>query len=100
MRHAAYLPVLAVLTACTVVPPEAWTFDPTRPVPREVLPAAEAAALTDRLAQLQLQRNEIRAAIAGEPDASRRQAHYIRLDQVTKELSPLERRLARVASAR
>jgi hypothetical protein len=100
MRIPVCLPVLTVLTACTVVPPQAWTFDPTQPQPRLALPTADLAALTDRVAQLQLQRNEIRARIATEPDARKRQGHYAQLHSVGMELSPLERRLATVAAAR
>ena len=101
MRITACLPVLALLTACaTVVPPQAWTFDPAQPQPKVVLPTAEVVALTDRVAQLQVQRHEIRARIASEPDAWNRQALYAQLHSVGVELSPLERRLASVASAR
>lgn len=101
MRNAVCLPVLALLTSCAaVVPPQAWTFDPTQPQPRLALATAEVVALTDRVAQLQLQRNEIRARIAMEPDVWKRQGYYLQLHSVGMELSPLERRLATVASAR
>jgi len=100
MRIAVCLPVLALLTACSVVPPQAWNFDPTQPRPKASLSPPEVAALTDRLAQLQLQRNEIRARIATEPDVWKRQEHYAQLHSVGSELSPLERRLAAVAAAR
>ena len=100
MRHAIPCVFLALLGGCSVVPREAWTFDPTHPAPKVVLPVQEATALTDRLAQLQLQRNEIRARIASEPDARVRLSLYGQLHSVGMELSPLERRLSTYASAR
>jgi hypothetical protein len=100
MRIAASLAVSALLTACSVAPPQAWTFDPTRPQAKASLPMNELVALTDRVALLQLRRNEVRARIAAEPDAFRRQALYADLHSVGVELSPLERQLARLSSAR
>ena len=100
MRIALPCVLLALLTGCSAVPREAWTFDPTHPVPRPALPVPEAAALTDRLAQLQLERNDIRSRIAAEPHAHARQRLYEQLHSVGMELSPLERRLATYASAR
>ena len=101
MRLAVLFPILAGLAGlagCSVVPSQAWNFDPTRPQPKAMLAAAEAAALTDQVAQLQMQRNQIRADIAVEPDIWKRQAHYTRLHQAGVELSPLERRLAAAAA--
>ena len=100
MRIAISCAVVAVLAGCSVVPPQAWTFDPTQPQAKPSLEMAEAVALTDRTAQLQLRRNEIRAQIASEPDARRRLALYETLHRVGMELSPVERRLAGVAAAR
>lgn len=100
MRIAIYLPALALLTACAVVPPQAWTFDPTQPQPKPSLEMAEVVALTDRTAQLQLERNSIRAQIANERDARARLGLYEALHRVGMELSPLERRLSSVAAAR
>jgi hypothetical protein len=100
MRIAVCHPGLALLTACSVVPPQAWTFDPTQPQAKPPIGMAEAVALTDRTAQLQLQRNAIRARIANEPDARNRLPLYESLHRVGLELSPLERRLAGVAAAR
>ena len=101
MRNTICLPLLALLAACApVVPPQAWTFDPTQPQPKLALSTAEAAALTDRVAQLKLQRQDIRSQIATEPDALKRQGQYERLHAVGTQLSPLERRLAAVASGR
>lgn len=94
------LTLLIWLAGCAVVPPAAWTFDPTRPANKEAITVAEAVALTDRLAQLQLQRNEIRARIAAETDVWARQRLYAQLHSVGMELSPLERRLSMVAAAR
>lgn len=100
MRIAACVLLLIPLAGCSVVPPAAWTFDPTQPSPRVALPTEEALALTDRTAQLQLRRNEIRARIAAEPDIWVRQRLYGELHSVGMELSALERRLATVAAAR
>lgn len=100
MRIAACFLLLIPLAGCSVVPPTAWTFDPTRPASKQTLPMPEAVALTDRAAQLQLQRNEIRARIAAEPDVWARQRLYGELHSIGMELSPLERRLATVAAAR
>lgn len=94
------VPVLLLLSACSVVPQQAWTFDPTQPTAKPALAAAEAAGLTDRVAQLQLERNAIRARIAAEPDAWKRQSLYSDLHDVGMRLSRLERRLAMYASAR
>jgi hypothetical protein len=100
MRLVICLPAVVLLSACSVVPPQAWTFDPTRPQPKAELAPAEAIALGDRMAQLQLERNEIRVRIAAEPDVWRRQDYYASLHDVGSELSVVERRLATAASAR
>jgi hypothetical protein len=100
MRTAIFLPVLALCSACSVVPPQAWTFDPREPPPKITLPAAEVAAMTDRLAELQLERDQVRARIAAERDVWQRQEHYRQLHQVGRELSPLERQLTGTVAAR
>lgn len=105
MRKRLFLAALALVagslvSGCSVVPLAAWNFDPSRPAPKETLPMAETVALTDRAAQLQLQRNEIRLRIAAEPDIWARQRLYGELHSVGMQLSPLERRLASVAAAR
>jgi hypothetical protein len=100
MRTAIFLPVLALCSACSVVPPQAWTFDPRNPSPKVTLPAPEVAALTNRLAELQLQRNQIRARIAAERDVWQRQEQYSQLHKVGMELAPLERQLSGIAYAR
>ena len=92
--------VLAWLAGCAVVPPQAWTFDPARPQARAVLDQQEIAALGDQVAQLQLQRNDIRNRIAAQPDAMQRQQLYAQLHSVGMKLSPLERRLGTAASGR
>jgi len=84
----------------SVVPPSALRFDPTRPAPKPVLPVQESAALSDRVAQLQLERIEIRTRIAAETDIWERQRHYAQLHGVGMELSPLERRLSAFAASR
>jgi hypothetical protein len=100
MRTAIFLSVLALFSACSVVPPQAWTFDPREPSPKITLPVAEVAAMTERLAELQLERNQIRARIAAERDVWQRQEEYRQLHRVGSELSPLERQLSGIASAR
>lgn len=100
MRFALLVPAIALLSACSVVPNSAWTFDPTRPEPKPVMAVADAVPINERVAQLTITKNEIRARIAAEPDARARQRHYEALHRVGKELAPLERRLALYASAR
>jgi hypothetical protein len=100
MRFSFCLCALALLNACSVVPIQAWTFDPTQPKPKAAASVAEVVALTDRTAQLQIERNDIRARISLEPDARSRLGLYDNLHRVGMELSPLERRLASVAGAR
>jgi len=100
MRIAICSAALVLLAGCSLLSPEALTFDPARPPPKASLPAPELAALTDRVAELQLERNEIRARIAGEPDIWGRQRLYEQLHGAGSKLSPLERRLATLAAAR
>jgi hypothetical protein len=100
MRKFVWSTIVVLLSGCSVIPPQAWTFDPTQAQPRATLPAAEGVALTDRTAQLQIERNDIRARIANEPDARRRLDLYDSLHRVGIELSPLERQLATVGAAR
>jgi hypothetical protein len=100
MRIAACLAVSASLMGCAVVPPQAWSYDPTQPRARIVLPAEDAVALSERVAQLQTQRVEIRSRIAMERDAMKRQSLYADLHAVGVQLSPLERTLAAASSAR
>lgn len=100
MQRLCSLAALAALTGCAVVPPTAWNYDPARPQPKAVLASADAASLTDRVARLQIERNEIRARIASEPDVWRRQALYRQLHSVGMRLSPLERQLNTYALSR
>jgi hypothetical protein len=88
------------LGGCSVVPPQAWTFDPTHPQSRPVADPQQAASLTNRIAQLQLELNDIRGRIASEPDPWRRQDLYGRLHAVGGKLSPLQRELDLYASSR
>jgi len=100
MRIAACFLLLLPLVGCSVVPRAAWTFDPIHAAPKETLATQEAVALTERTAQLQIQRNGIRARIAAEPNVWARQRLYGELHSVGMELSPLERTLGAVSSAR
>lgn len=100
MRLILSLSVLAALAGCAVVPPQVWTFDPLQPQAKRTLPVQEAVALTDRVAQLQIQRNEVSARIAATPDIGQRLALYSELHGIGSRLSPLERELATVASSR
>jgi len=89
-----------LLSACSaVVPPHAWTFDPTHPQPKPVLSPDEGVSLSQRLAQLQAERTALRSQIATEPDVWKRQALYARLHALGRQLSPLERRTSQHASA-
>ncbi len=97
------LPVL-LLAGCSTptidAAREAWHWDATRPPARASLPPAELAQLTNRIAGLALQRNEIRGRISAEPDINARQRLYAQLHEVGMQLSPLERQLAAAAPAR
>ena len=88
---------LVPLGGCAVVPSDAWTFDPTQPAPKAALPAQQVVPLTERVAQLQLERNSVRARIAQERDIWARQGMYRELHGIGMELSPLERELGAVA---
>jgi hypothetical protein len=99
MRVAALPILLALLTGCSVVPQDAWTYDPAHP-PKAGLPMDEVVALTARVAELQLQRTQVRDRIASEPDVWARQSDYRELHRLGMQLSPLERELGRVAQAR
>lgn len=94
MRTVIALILAAGVGGCAVVPPAAWDFDPARPAPQPALVPQQVAPMTQRLAQLQIERNAIRARIAGERDVRQRLALYEQLHRVGMELSPLERQLA------
>lgn len=91
---------IALLAGCSVVPPQAWTYDGTHPTTRTTADAGRVAMLTDRIARLQLQRDELMGRIAAERDVWQRQALYADLHAVGRELSPLQRELSTYASAR
>ena len=92
----------ALLAGCStpIALREAWAWDVARPQPRPTVPASEVAALTNRVAELQLQRNEIRTRISAEPDILARQQIYADLHELGMRLSPLERQLAALVPAR
>lgn len=94
MRTALVLILAAGIGGCAVVPPAAWDFDPAKPASRAALPPQQLAPMTQRLAQLQIERNAIRTRIAGERDVRQRLALYEQLHRVGMELSPLERQPA------
>jgi hypothetical protein len=71
-----------------------------QPQAKRTLPMQDAVALTDRVAQLQIQRNEVRARIGATPDIGQRLDLYAQLHSIGSRLSPLERELASVGSAR
>lgn len=87
----------ALLAGCSSVSVvrDAWTWDPTLPPARNAVALApeQVATLTDRIAQLQIHRDEIRSRITAEPDIWARQRLYEELHSVGRELSPLERQL-------
>lgn len=103
MRFLLSLAAAALLAGCSTVSAvrDAWTWDPTAPQQPErvVLAPEQLGALTNRLAELQIQRNEIRSRISAEPDVWARQRLYEDLHGVGRQLSPLERRLAAAAPA-
>ncbi|MBI2771566.1 MAG: hypothetical protein HYX47_18215 [Burkholderiales bacterium] len=104
MRVTFFAITVFALSGCSTVSSlgDAWTWDPAtqqRPV-RLVLSAPELASLTNEVAGLQIQRNEIRSRISGEPDIRNRLDLYEELHGVGRRLSPLERRLAMAAPAR
>src|SRR4051794_1562306 len=100
MRSLIAIPLLIIVGGCAVVPPSAWSFDPTQLPTRTAVAPQQFAAMSDRLAQLQIERNEIRTRIAAEPDVSQRQRDYEQLHRVGMQLSPLERELGRLTPAR
>ena len=104
MRFILPLAALLLLAGCSnyATVREAWHWEPARTQgqARVVLPPEQLAGLTQRLADLQMQRKEIRSRISGEPDIWMRQRLYAELHQVGRQLSPLERQLAAAAPAR
>jgi len=99
MRVVLLSAALVLLAGCSVVPRGAWTYDPAHP-PKATLPMEDVVALTTRVAELQLQRTQVRDRIAAEPDVWARQSEYRELHRIGMELSPLEREMGTVAQAR
>ena len=104
MRLILSLAALALVAGCSTVSTvrEAWDWDPSamQDRTRVSLSAEQLSALTNRLAELQIQRNGIRSRISAEPDIHVRQRLYEDLHNIGRQLSPRERQLAAVASAR
>ncbi len=94
------LSLVAALCGCSVVPNQAWHFDPTNPQPRPVADAAQVAPLTNRIAELQTQLSDVRAQVAAQPDTEHRLPLYSREHRIGEQLSPLQRELGRYAQAR
>ena len=93
------LPIAAALTlaGCSTVSTvrDAWHWDPTATLqmPRSGSPPAQFSALNERVATLQIERNEIRTRISAEPNIWTRQRLYADLHRVGRQVSPLEREL-------
>ena len=100
MRTIAFLSLAAALAGCSVAPPQAYRFDPTHPQPAPVADAAKVAPITDRIAQLQIELNDVRARIATQDDAFKRLPLYEQEHRIHRRLAPLQRELAQYASAR
>lgn len=104
MRLSLSLAAMALLAGCSTVSTvrEAWDWDPSamQDRTRVALSGEQSGALTNRLAELQIQRNAIRSRISAEPDIRVRQRLYEDLHSVGRQLSPLERQLAAAAPAR
>lgn len=100
LRFVLSFSLVAALCGCSVVPSQAWHFDPTNPQPRPVADAAVVAPLTNRIAELQTQLNDVRTQIAAQPDTEHRLPLYSREHRIGKKLSPLQRELGQYAQAR
>lgn len=99
-RSAFSLILVAALGGCALVPDQAWHFDPTNPQPRPAVDAAQVAPLTNRIAALQSQLNDVRARVAAQHDTEHRLPLYSDEHRIGRELSPLQRELAQYAQAR
>ena len=100
MRTFLLAATVAILAGCTVVPPQAYSYDPTHPQPKPVADAARIAPLTNRVAELQNELNIVRAKIAEQPDTWKRLPLYAQENSIHRRLGPLQRELAQYASAR
>jgi hypothetical protein len=102
MRVPLSLAAAALLAGCSTLSDvrDAWGWDPTAPQQRSrvALAPEQVAAMTNQLAELQIQRNEIRSRISAEPDIWGRQRLYEQLHTVGRRLSPLERELTAAAA--
>ena len=100
MRTPFIAATVLALAGCSVVPPQAYTYDPTHPQPKPVADATQVAPLTNRIAQLQDDLNGVRAQIALQPDTWKRLPLYAQENRIHRQLAPLQRELAQYASAR
>jgi len=100
MRTILLAATVLVLAGCSVVPPQAYTYDPTHPQPKPVADAAQIAPLTNRVAALQDELNGVRAQIAQQADTWKRLPLYAQENRIHRQLGPLQRELAQYASAR
>jgi hypothetical protein len=94
------LTLMAALGGCSVAPRSAWTYDGMHPVPRVAADPAAVSPLTNRIAQLELELNDVRAKIALQDDAFKRLPLYAQEHRIHRRLAPLQRELAQYASAR
>lgn len=98
------LTLSAFLAGCSTVSTvrDAWDWDPTArlAVTGVRVPPEQLSAMTNRVAELQMERQAIRARIGAEPDIRVRQRLYEDLHHVGRQLSPLERELTAAAPAR
>src|SRR3954462_1414475 len=92
--------LVAALCGCSVVPRSAWTYDGTHPPARMAADPAAVSPLTNRVAQLQLELDEVRAKIASQDDTFKRLRLYEQEHSIHSRLAPLQRELAQYASAR
>jgi hypothetical protein len=100
MRTLLLAATAAVLAGCSVVPPQAYSYDPTHPQSKPVADAVQIAPLTNRVAALQDELNAVRAKIAEQPDSWKRLPLYAQENSIHRRLAPLQRELAQYASAR
>jgi conjugal transfer/entry exclusion protein len=100
LRLVLSLSLVAALCGCSVVPNQAWHLDPANPQTQPVAAAANVAPLTNRIAELQTQLNDVRTQIASQPDTEHRLPLYSREHRIGKRLSPLQRELGQYAQAR
>ena len=83
-----------------MVPPQAYSFDPTHPQPRAAADPAAIAPLTNRIAELQIELDKVRMQIAQQPDTWKRLALYEQENGIHRRLDPLQHELSQYASAR